>query len=55
MRFAGGTIRQFYRAQEVLYQHRADLGRDQRETVVSGQAPFSGDPGAAAGAGRRVR
>jgi F420-dependent oxidoreductase-like protein len=46
--FVGGTVEQFTRAREVLYQHCADLGRDPASILLSSHVAFTGDPAATA-------
>jgi F420-dependent oxidoreductase-like protein len=48
--FDGGTPEQFSRAQDVLHQHCADIGRDPAEILLSSQVPFTGDPAETAAA-----
>jgi F420-dependent oxidoreductase-like protein len=43
--FVGGTVEQFTRAREVLYQHCADVGRDPSEILLSSHVPYAGDVG----------
>jgi F420-dependent oxidoreductase-like protein len=46
--FVGGTVEQFTRAREVLYQHCADLDRDPASILLSSHVAFTGDPAATA-------
>jgi F420-dependent oxidoreductase-like protein len=46
--FVGGTVEQFTRARDVLYQHCADLGRDPASILLSSHVTFTGDPAATA-------
>jgi F420-dependent oxidoreductase-like protein len=46
--FVGGTVEQFTRAREVLYQHCFDLGRDPASILLSSHVAFTGDPAATA-------
>ena len=42
--FVGGTIEQFSRARDVLYQHCADIGRNPSEILLSSHVAYTGDP-----------
>jgi F420-dependent oxidoreductase-like protein len=46
--FAGGTIADFERKRDILYQHCADVGRDASEITLSTQVRFDPGRGAAA-------
>jgi F420-dependent oxidoreductase-like protein len=46
--FVGGTVEQFTRARDVLYQHCADVGRDPAEILLSSHVFFAGDAGESA-------
>lgn len=48
--FDSGTVAQFGRARDVLYQHCADTGRDPAGILLSSQVPFAGDPAQTAAA-----
>jgi F420-dependent oxidoreductase-like protein len=41
--FVGGTVEQFGRARDVLYQHCADIGRDPAEILLSTHVVYTGD------------
>jgi F420-dependent oxidoreductase-like protein len=41
--FVGGTVGQFGRARDVLYQHCADIGRDPAEILLSTHVAYTGD------------
>lgn len=41
--FVGGTVEQFTRARDVLYQHCADVGRDPSEILLSSHVFYAGD------------
>jgi F420-dependent oxidoreductase-like protein len=41
--FVGGTVEQFGRAKDVLYQHCADIGRDPAEILLSTHVVYTGD------------
>jgi F420-dependent oxidoreductase-like protein len=42
--FVGGTIEQFSRARDVLYQHCSEVGRDPADILLSSHLPYAGDP-----------
>lgn len=46
--FVGGTVEQFTRARDVLYQHCADVGRDPGEILLSSHVVYTGDAGESA-------
>jgi alkanesulfonate monooxygenase SsuD/methylene tetrahydromethanopterin reductase-like flavin-dependent oxidoreductase (luciferase family) len=46
--FVGGTVEQFARARDVLYQHCADVGRDPGEILLSSHVIYTGDAGESA-------
>jgi len=46
--FVGGTVEEFVRKRDVLFQHCADLGRDPGEILLSSHVRFDTDPGATA-------
>ena len=46
--FVGGTVEQFTRARDVLYQHCADVGRDPSEILLSSHVFYAGDAGESA-------
>jgi|ERR1022692_1954493 F420-dependent oxidoreductase-like protein len=48
--FVGGTVEEFTRKRDVLYQHCADIGRDPAEILLSSHVSFNGDPAATAAA-----
>jgi F420-dependent oxidoreductase-like protein len=43
--FVGGTVEQFTRVRDVLYQHCADIGRDPDEILLSSHVFYAGDAG----------
>jgi F420-dependent oxidoreductase-like protein len=48
--FVGGSVEQFTRARDVLYQHCDDIGRDPSEILLSSHVFFAGDAGESAAA-----